>query len=209
MAPESDSSSSDGNKAGDKQANSEKEKSGNPWIPVIVVAVLCPLLSFAVIQFLVLPKMEQSLSGLVSKLDADQGDAGASHYGDARTQETPVKEKKESSKEHKKEGEEGTEAQRQYEFKGVIANISGALQSRYIRVSFTVEGDDPDLASIVADNKAKLVDATLGILSSLTLNDLEQPGIKNILKSDLLGSYESVLHSKIIKELYFSEFVVQ
>ncbi len=193
-------------------------KVANPWIPVAVVALLCPLLSFAVIQFLILPKMEKTLEEVATRIEVAQAGSGEeSAHGAPHKAEKPAhaKEAKKEEKggghgEKKKEGEGGGGSSgTSHEFKGIIANISGALQSRYIKVSFTVSGDDPALAEEVVANQAKMVDATLGILSALTLNDLEQPGIKNIVRSDLLGAYEAILHTRLVKELYFSEFVIQ
>lgn len=204
------SGASEATAGGSSPSKSTKGGGGNPWIPVAVIAVVCPLLSFALIQFLILPKMEKSLEDVAVKMEAIQA-SQAESGNEAPVQPKAKTAQKEAKKESKEggHGEGGEGGSKGYEFKGIVANISGALQSRYIRVSFTVDGDNPDLSGLITANHAKLVDATLSILSSLTLNDLEQPGIKNVLRSDLLGAYEAILHERVIKELYFSEFVVQ
>lgn len=183
-------------------AEAKPKKASSPWIPVLAVVIACPLLSFVVIQFLVFPRLEKTITDMVIQI---QQTKASGEGGDAlKLFKKAPHPKKEDKKDEGEEGEGNS-----YEFKGIVANIAGALQSRYIKVSFTLEGDDPDLNHRVAEDKAKIVDATLGILSALTLNDLEQPGIKNVVRSDLLGAYESIFHERLVKELYFSEFVVQ
>ena len=83
------------------------------------------------------------------------------------------------------------------------------MKSRYIKVSFTAYSADPEVEVRMEHEKPKLLDATLGILSSLTLAELEEAGVKNRVRNELLLAFESVLHSRIFEELYFSEFVVQ
>jgi len=169
------------------------------WLPIIVVVIACPVLSFLLIQFVFLPQFEAKL---IASLDTSAQQASGK---DQSIHKKPAK--KESKK--GEEDDDENAAGKTYEFKNIITNISGSLQSRYIKVSFTIAGDDPTLAAQVEENKAKMTDATLVVLSALTLSDLEQPGIKNIVRSDLLGTYEALFHERLIKELYFSEFVIQ
>jgi flagellar FliL protein len=58
-------------------------------------------------------------------------------------------------------------------------------------------------------NRAKVIDATLSVLSNLTLQDLEEPGIKNIVRNQLINQIGQALKSNAVEQLYFSEFVVQ
>ena len=59
------------------------------------------------------------------------------------------------------------------------------------------------------DNKPRLVDVTLNVLSSLTLADLEEAGAKNLIRERLVGSYNQAFGRKIADQVYFSDFVVQ
>ena len=96
-----------------------------------------------------------------------------------------------------------------YEFDGIIANLAGAMRSRYVKVSFMIEGSDPEFSTTIEKFRPKLIDATIGVLSALSIQDLEDAGVKNVLRNDLMGAFENVMRKRLVEGLYFSEFVVQ
>lgn len=171
---------------------------GNPLIPILLVIILLPVLTFLMMEYFIIPRLKtvlsQELGNSASRegaTEAGPGGGGAGHGSNGG---------------HGAEGREGADT---YKLENVVANLSGSLKSRYVKVSFTLEGHHPAFHEIVQHNEAKLVDTTLGILSTLTLSDLEEPGVKNVLRSDLPNAFESALNGKVIEQLYFSEFVVQ
>ncbi len=159
---------------------------GNPWMPVIAIVVLLPLTTFVMSEYLLIPRMKSALN--ISDTHATGDDKDQS--GD-------------------KDGGGAHGAAYTYEFKNVVANLSGALKSRYLKVSFILEGSNTEFENIISVNEVRLIDTTLGILSSLTLADLEEPGVKNILRNDLIAAFSTTLDADIIEQLYFSELVVQ
>lgn len=162
-------------------------KGPNPWLPVIAVVVLMPVLSFVMMQFVLVPKIKSSVEKtLKSAVDASK-----------------------HSKEEGESSEHGDQEVYTKTFKNIIANLSGAMQSRYIKISFTLEGKSSNFEEVMDLNEAKIVDATLGILSGLTVSDLEKPGIQNQLRNDLMIAFSNVLQKDIVSQIYFSEFVVQ
>lgn len=158
------------------------------WLPVIAVVVLVPVLSFAMAEFVLFPRLEQRLGAAPA--------AGASGHG---AKPAPAA----------AEAAEKAEPTFAYEFKDIVSNLAGSMRSRYIKVSFTAYSANPEFAHIVESNKAKLLDTTLSVLAALSLADLEQAGVKNRVRSELVAAYEGVLHERIIEEIYFSEFVIQ
>ncbi|RME71211.1 MAG: flagellar basal body protein FliL [Verrucomicrobia bacterium] len=167
------------------------------WLPVLVVLVLVPALSYAMAEFVLFPKLEAKLAALgVSEQGAAApaagGGHGASHGGG-----------------HGGGHGEEMEPTHSYEFTNVVANLAGSMRSRFIKVSFTAYSSDPELEHKVEANKAKLLDAAIGVLSTLTLSDLENPGVKNKVRSDLVFAFEAVMRERLIEEIYFSEFVIQ
>jgi flagellar FliL protein len=96
-----------------------------------------------------------------------------------------------------------------YELKDVVANLSGAMRSRYIKVSFTLEGKAKNFPELMKTNEAKIRDATLAVLSDLTIQDLEEPGVKNVVRGNILQALNQALRGSVVDQLYFSEFVVQ
>ena len=174
-------------------------KPASPIIPLIAILVLLPVLSFLMTEFVLIPRMKQAV--------AEQTGA---HGDDAHAEVKVAKAEKGSDGYGEGYGDEAAYGSASsYEFSNIVANLAGSLKSRYVKVSFTVEGEDPAFASKIETNRAKLIDTTLGILASLTLSDLENPGMKNQLRSDLIAAYETALQERVITQLYFSEFVVQ
>lgn len=169
------------------------------WLPVIMVIILLPLLTFVMMRFLFLPQIK-SLMDPTGELATNEA---------ANKVVAEKKENKESHETKKESGKSGSPEGNSVKFENIVANLSGSLQSRYVKVSFMIEGSDPNFENIIQDNKVKLIDVTLGILSNLTISDLEQPGIRNVIRSDLLGAFENTLKGRYVEHLYFSEFVVQ
>ena len=84
------------------------------------------------------------------------------------------------------------------------------MGTRYLKTSFVVTGAKPDtINAAFTENKARLMDVTLGVLSSLSLSDLEEPGSKNVLREKLVTAYNQALGKRVADQVYFSDFVVQ
>jgi flagellar FliL protein len=119
--------------------------------------------------------------------------------------ETGGGEKGEKGHEKKPDGKPGFS----YDFNNIVVNLSGAGGTRYLKASFTAFSSKPDLQKILTENKNQLLDVALGVLSSKSMTDLESPGSKNMVRNDLVESFNQALKSDIVEQLYFSEFVVQ
>jgi flagellar FliL protein len=169
------------------EAQAAKSKSASPWIPVVVLLLLLPALSFAMTQWVLIPSMKNALEGALRDATA-QATQRASEHGGQEAPEGPVRTKA---------------------FRNIIANLSGSVQSRYIKISFTAEGKTPEFDELMERFEPKIIDATLGILSSLTLADLEKTGVQNTIRSDLITAFANVLKKDVVTHIYFTEFVVQ
>ena len=167
----------------DSGAETSSKSGISGFLPLLLIVILVPALSYAMTEFFVIPKIKASMG------TTDHAQQTDDHGGLPKT------------KKH--------EATHPIEFADIVSNLSGSMKSRYIKVSFTAYSSDPEIESRMEHEKAKLLDATLGILSSLTLSELEEAGVKNRVRNELLLAFESVLHARIFEELYFSEFVVQ
>lgn len=178
-------------KEGEGEGKPEKKSSGgggSPWIPVAVLIVMVPVLSYVLTNFMLVPKIKHSIEEVVGELQINKKEG---EHG---------------------EGDEHGENSAQvftYDFENIIANLSGSLHSRYVKISFTVEGTALDFVERVEMSKAKLIDASLGVLSKIELMELEKPEARNLLRNDLLAAFEVAMNSELIQHLYFSEFVVQ
>lgn len=161
---------------------------GGSLIPVLAIVILIPVITIGLAEFYIFPKVKEIVAAAAPHSEED---GMGSHGGGG--------------------GHDVTRGEVVYnvEFNDIVANLRGALKSRYIKVSITVESRVNDFPHMMEVERAKILDATISVLSNLTLQDLEEPGIKNIVRSDLLNAYGSALHGNIIDNLYFSEFVVQ
>jgi flagellar FliL protein len=170
-------------------------------LPLIVVIVLAPTLSWAVGQFVLLPQLKKQL--------AVASEAGHAEGGEESAHAAPEK-KGEGGKEegHGKKGESSGPATN-YEFENIVVNLAGTMGTRYLKTSFMVSGKESSLRSQFENNRAKLVDVTLNVLSSLSLSDLEEAGAKNLIREKLIAAYNQALGKKVVDQVYFSDFVVQ
>jgi flagellar FliL protein len=155
------------------------------WLPVIAALLLAPAATWATVEYLLLPRLQQKLGA---------GGAGA-HAGEAAP---PV-----AAGKHGKDGGAG------YEFQNVVVNLAGTMGTRYLKTSFLITGADPNIKAVFDGAKPKLTDVTLNVLSSLTLADLEEPGAKNLIREKLVGAYNQALGRKVAEQVYFSDFVIQ
>lgn len=195
---------------------------GNPLIPAIAVLVLMPVLSFVLTKFLFIPQIQGAVT--TALMEATGGDVefeagGGDGHGGSNGKDDGHGGGQGADDGHGDghggdDGHGGTAADagpsgNTYQFDGIIANLSGSSMNRYVKVSFIIEGNGNDFAGIIDSNRVKLIDATITVLSSLTSLDLQNPGIKNHVRSKLIAAYDSVLKSRMVEGLYFSEFVVQ
>lgn len=186
--------------AGGAAAAAPAKKGGaiKQWIPAIAALILAPALSFAVAEYVLLPRMAKKLASV------KVGETAEEH-------ETPATEAKEEGKGHGEKGKEGKESGNpsSYEFQNLVVNLAGTMGTRYLKTSFIVTGTDAKIKETFEAQKAKLTDITLNVLSSLSLADLEEPGAKNVLREKLVLAYNQALGRKIADQVYFSDFVVQ
>jgi flagellar FliL protein len=176
------------------EPEAEKAPSGSGgFMPIIAVVVLVPVISFVMAEFVLFPRLEKRLGAMGIEV-AEHGDGGdeKSHGkgadGHGVTAEAPT---------------------HSYEFTNIVSNLAGSMKSRYVKVSFTAYSSSAELEHIVGKNKAKLLDSALGVLSGLTIADLESPGVKNKIRNELIFAFETTLGGRVIEEVYFSEFVIQ
>lgn len=211
-------------------------RGGNPMIPAIAVLVLMPVLSFALTKFVFIPQIQSAVTDSVHKATGMEGDHGgdnSSHGGKADSHggghgggDSHGGAKADShggghggGDAHGGGGDAhggghgdtsgGGVSGNTYEFDGILANLSGSSMNRYVRVSFIIEGSEPGFAGIMEQNRVKLIDATISVLSSLSSFDLQSAGVKNQVRSKLIAAFDAVLKKRMVEGLYFSEFVVQ
>ena len=242
MADEVPSPSSEG---GAPQAPVKKS---NPFIPLAIVLVAMPAISFVMVNSVFLPKVQKSLNKMVEDAKASAVAAensaplvppsgGDAAKPDASKPAAPAGKDAGHGKEPAKDGAHGKEPAKDghkadaapaggadkdkkptvvyskdgwsYNFNNVVSNLTGSLGTKYVKCAFSVVSDDQNIGVIVEENKSKLRDATLSVLSARSLADMEASGAKNILRSELAANFNKALNSNVVKQIFFTEFVIQ
>ena len=177
-------------------------KAPSPWLPIIVVSILMPGISYATTQYLLLPKIRGAVleQKAIAHAAKEEGGKGEGKKGEAKKSEG-------------KKGEKGESATSggafAYDFENIVVNLSGAMGTRYLKTSFTTLSENPDLKKLIDENKKQLLDVALNVLGTRSMADLEQPGAKNVVRNDLMANFNQALKSDLVSQIYFSEFVVQ
>lgn len=171
-------------------------------LPVILVLVLSPVITWAVVQFLLFPQLDKKLSAIPA-VGAHAAEPGAA------TEAAPAEAAHEEKGKGEKEGDKKGGVPNNYEFSNIVVNLAGTMGTRYLKTTFLVTGKSNELKGLFDSNKPRLIDVTLNVLSSLTLADLEEAGAKNLIRERLVASYNQALGKKVAEQVYFSDFVVQ
>lgn len=179
---------------------------GSPWLPVLVVIVILPVLSFITTEMVMIPRVKKALAEVAVIQKENEQPA---HGGPLPTEKKATKKKAEKGGHGGEHGKEGESAGNDVKFENIVANLSGSMKTRFVKVSFSIEGEGDDFQETINSNKTKLIDSALSILGALTVTELDEPGMKNIVRSDLINSFNQVLGHPVVKGLYFSEFVIQ
>jgi len=95
-------------------------------------------------------------------------------------------------------------------FNKLLVNIAGTTRPLNLLVSFTVVGAGGEtFKAKTRESEARLRDMAMGALATNTLADLEKPGSRNLIRAELINGFNSVLGDNSVREIYFTEFVVQ
>ena len=179
------------------------------WMPVIANLLLMPALAYVTMVYLVVPKLQKppaSEEGAEEGGSAEHGTPAAAEHGKA----TP--------KESKEYGKPAAHGEAKGAAKGakisvplsksILVNVMGSMGTRYIMGNFTLVGTGGDFEGKVKDTDAQLRDAAAGVMSSKTLQDLEKPGARNLVRTELITVFNSILGGKV-QDIFMTEFAVQ
>jgi flagellar FliL protein len=151
------------------------------WLPLVITVLVMPVLAYAMTAFVLVPRVQKGL-GINSPA------AGA----ETEKKKGPASAKKEAVTMNK-----------------LLVNVSGTMGARYLLVSLSLVGTDPDFKTKLADAESQLRDMACGALASKTLADLEKPGARNLIRSELISGFNNVLGGPAVQEIYLTEFAIQ
>lgn len=90
-----------------------------------------------------------------------------------------------------------------------IVNLAGSEGKRFLKVTMTLELNDPGTRPEYNENTQRIVDSILVLLSSKTFEEVYSVQGKFKLKDEITTRVNRFLLSGHIKDVYFTEFVIQ
>lgn len=182
--------------------------SGKPaggLLPMLIAIVLAPVLSWCVGKFMLVPQIETQLK---AQFAASLEQAGKVEQGESESSASSHAPKKGSSSSGGGHGGKSAAPSRP-KFEDLTVNIAGTQGTRYLKVSFNVEGKNSAANEKIDKRYAELVDASITILSSLTMPELDNPGSKAVVRGRLIAAFNDLLKAPLVEQVFFSDFVVQ
>lgn len=107
------------------------------------------------------------------------------------------------------EEEEAEEIGPLYSLGTLIVNLADEGGNRYLRVSIELELEMAEMTEEIEKRLPQVRDSILMILPTKTFNDINTTPGKIAVRDELLTAMNDIVTSGEIKNLYFTEFVVQ
>ncbi len=183
----------------DKKAEAPKPADGaapsggfKAMLPLVLNVVLMPVMAYVMTVYVLLPKVTSS--GVTAHARSEAAESGE-HGSTGKTGEA----------ENSKAGSKITVPLSAK----VLVNVSGTAGTRYLLASLTLVGTHPDLKTQVEKGDAQLRDIASSVLATKTIADLDKPGARNLIRTELISAFNGVLGDGRVKEIYFTEFAIQ
>jgi flagellar protein FliL len=165
---------------------------------LLVTVLAMPLLAYATTTFLLLPKLRQAALPPVDEPAHESGKSTAKAEGGKAT-------KSETGGKHTA----AAKAKQSVSLNKLIVNVAGTAGTRYLMTSMTLVGTTTEFKNAIESNRDQLVDLANATLSSKTIGDLEKPGARNQLRTELTSAFNNALGDTLVQEIYFTELAIQ
>lgn len=167
------------------------------FLPLILNVVLMPVIAYVMTVFVLLPKMNGGVTAQAKTEHAEPAEGG---HGEAAAEP-------EAGGKH---GGGGGKERVSVALPGkVLVNVSGTAGTRYLLANLMLVGTSAELKEAVEKNDAQLRDVAGSVLATKTIADLDKPGARNLIRTELITAFNGVLGEGRIKEIYFTEFAIQ
>jgi flagellar protein FliL len=157
------------------------------WLPLIANLLLMPVLAYAMTTFVLVPKMKSGGHAASGAAESGEhaGGPSASHGGkEVNKVSVPLSNK-------------------------VLVNLSGTMGTRYLLANITLVVGKPELKESVEKQDAQLRDVAASVLANKTIADIDKPGARNLIRTELVSAFNTVLGSGAVSEIFFTEFAIQ
>jgi flagellar FliL protein len=152
------------------------------FLPLIANVVLMPVIAYVMVVFVLLPKVNSA--GVSAHAKAPSEESGGAHGEGKGKVSVPL-----SSK--------------------VLVNVAGTAGTRYLLVNVTLLGSNPALKDEIEKNDAQLRDVAASVLATKNIPDLDKPGARNLIRTELIAAFNGVLGNGKVKDIFFTEFAIQ
>lgn len=178
--------------AKDDQAGAEAPEGGNKKMLFIIIGAAVAVLLVLVVVFMMMGKgdKKESKAGEGAKTEAA---AGGGHGG------APAA------------GAEGgaAGAATVFALEPFIVNIYDGQELRYLKVKVEMEMANPAIKPELDGRLAAMRDAILVVLTSKTLQDIQDIQGKNQLREEILTAISKIVAQGKVTKIYFTDFVIQ
>ncbi|TVQ12148.1 MAG: hypothetical protein EA364_09180 [Balneolaceae bacterium] len=96
-----------------------------------------------------------------------------------------------------------------FELKNIVINPANSGGERYVVMSIGVEISEPSLVNELEKKGFMVKDRVIQILSSKTMEFFQSMEGKNQLKKELAIMFNDVLGRPVVRDLYFTQYVMQ
>ena len=152
------------------------------WLPLIITVLVMPAIAYAMTSFVLLPRLQTGL-GITP----------------APAAEAPAKSGKKSAN-AKKES---------VAMNKLLVNVAGTMGGRYLLVSLSLVSDQEGFKDKITEFEPQLKDMACGALAAKTMADLEKPGIRNLIRAELISGFNNILGNNMVQDIYLTEFAIQ
>jgi len=182
-------------------------KASVPWVALIIILLVIPILTIAVMQFFVIPKLSASMAVAGPAAAGGAGAPAPDAHGGGHA---PAPAPDAHGGGHGGGDTEGTDGiGNRMVFDELVTNVANTKGSRFLRTSFEIMSRDSNLRNSVKANKSQVHDAIITVLSNQTIADIEATGGRNKLRVALIDAINTALGHGIVEELYFLDLIFQ
>jgi len=96
-----------------------------------------------------------------------------------------------------------------YEWDSLLVNLADAGGKRYLKVTMKLELTDAHLHEEISERSYEVKDALITLLSSKEYEDISTPSGKTRLKQEIMNRVNKIVKNGQVKEVYFTDFIVQ
>ena len=150
------------------------------WLPLIVTALAMPILAYATTNYVLVPKVVRAFASSPSQ----EPNSGSTPVAQGGNRQTATLSK-------------------------MVVNVAGTMGTRYLLSSITMVGTSTDFKSRVEERRDQLLDLATSTLGNKTIADLEKPGARAQIRTELLSVFNNAFGGGFIDEIYITELAIQ